>query len=119
MKRLLASLQRKHAAVLCVAVLACVPLDPRTALSALLGGLLQAASLWSLERSVEAWLRRAQEGAQSDVSMLTWVRLPALLLTVGAVLYALPVDPLGFTLGLSAVVPAALWHGLVPAGGEV
>ena len=43
------------------------------------------------------------------------MRPSALLASAGAILWLLPILPLAFLVGLSALVPAVLWHGLETA----
>ena len=120
MRRLVASLQSKHALLLFGAVCAALPIGGMPAsLSVLCGGAIQTASLWTLERTVAGWVRRAQGGSPGAPHRLAWLRMPSILLIVGGALYLLDVEPGAFTLGLSVVVPAVIWHGLVPVRGEV
>ena len=114
----LGSLQAKHGIVIALALVASMGLGARFAFSVALGGGMQIINLWWLERSVRAWVARAQTGETRGVSRAAGLRLMLLLATVGVVLLWGPVEPVPFTIGLSTAVPTVIWHGLVTAGRE-
>jgi hypothetical protein len=86
--------------------------------SVALGSGMQAVNLFWLERSVRGWLQHAATG-QGGAPQRAALRLLALLASVAAVLVLLPVQPIGFLVGISSAVPAVLWFGLANARGGV
>jgi hypothetical protein len=115
MSRLLAPLAAKNASVLALALLGSIPYGWRAAASVAVGGGVQAVNLAGLERSVRLLARLAVEGRGGPAQILLASRFLILVGSVGLVLYALPVEPLAFAIGLSTAVPAVLWHGLATA----
>ena len=59
------------------------------------------------------WL--AQPAALVEDSKLIALRLALLLGVVGAILLSVPIEPIGFSVGLSTLAVAAIWHGLSTA----
>jgi len=85
------------------------------AVSVALGGALQILNLRLLHKSVAWMLGSADAGHSRPVQALIGLRFVAVMATCVVILVTLPVDALGFTLGFSSVVPAAVWHGLATA----
>jgi hypothetical protein len=112
MSRALSSLGAKNAVVLALALLGSIPYGWRAAASVAVGGGVQAVNLAGLERSVRLLLRLAADRRGGPAHILLASRFLILVGSVGLVLYALPVAPLAFAVGLSTAVPAVLWHGL-------
>ena len=108
-------LQAKHALLVAVAVLGTIPYGVPAVWSAALGGGIQIVNLWAMERGVGALLGTPDRAPDSFARVLLGVRMLALLASVGAMLWLLPILPLAFLVGLSALVPAGLWHGLETA----
>ena len=105
-------LHGKHAVVLALAIAAAIPYGWRAAGSVAAGGGMQIVNLKALERSVAGMLGLAASGRALGATLLLQLRLVVLLLAVGVVLFATPVLPLAFVLGLSTAVPTVVWHGL-------
>ncbi len=108
------SLHTKNALILVLFLGAAAPFGWAALMSVAIGGGIQVVNLRGLERSVGGMLRSAGGLLQA----LFALRLLLLLALVGIVMATLPVQPLAFTLGLSTVVPAVLWHGLTSAARE-
>jgi hypothetical protein len=115
MSRALASLGAKNAVVLALALLGSIPYGWRAAASVAVGGGVQAVNLAGLERSVRLLARLGVEGRGVPAQILLASRFLILVGAVGIVLFALPVQPLAFALGLSTAIPAVIWHGLASA----
>ncbi len=109
------SLHQKHACVLALAIAIAIPYGWRAAGSVALGGGMQIVNLRALERSVSAMLGLAASGRGAGIGALLQLRLLLLLAAVGVVLFATPVQPLAFGLGLTSLVPTVVWHGLTSA----
>ena len=106
------SLHAKNALLLALLLAAGLPYGERAVVSIALGGGMQAVNLGMLERSVSILLGLARERHGRGVQALLGLRLVLLFSLVGVIFATQPIDPLGFTLGLSTVVPAVIWHGL-------
>ncbi len=110
------SLHTKNALILVLFLGAAAPFGWAALMSVAIGGGIQVVNLRGLERSVGGMLRTS--GVGGLLQGLLALRLLLLLALVGIVMATLPVQPLAFTLGLSTVVPAVLWHGLTSAARE-
>ena len=109
---MVASVQTRNAEVLALVLLATIPLGWRAVASVAIGGSIQMVNLRLLERSVSGLIQDADPARSRAFRALLALRLVLMLGMVGAVLLLSPVEPLAFTLGLSTVVPAVIWHGL-------
>ena len=109
------SLKAKHGLLVAVAVLGAIPYGVPAVWSAALGGGIQIVNLWAMEKGVGALLGAPDRAPDPFARVLIGMRMLALLACVAAILWFLPVRPLGFVVGLSALVPAVLWHGLETA----
>jgi len=109
-------LHAKYLIVLALAIAGAIPYGCHAAWSTALGGGIQVLNLSVLERSVRAVLSTG--GGASGVAPVAQLALfLRTLLFFTAVIYVLavvPVQPLAFLVGLLAVVPAVIWHGLAP-----
>jgi hypothetical protein len=112
------SLHVRNALVFTVLLAGSLLVGAGFALSVALGGALQMLNLGLLHKSVAWMLGSAGAGQSRPVQALIALRFVAVMATCIAILVTLPVDPLGFTLGFSSVVPAAVWHGLATATSE-
>lgn len=108
----LSPLQTRNALVLSGAILATSPLGWRAVTSVALGGVMQIINLGGLERSVAALVGLAAAGNAVGRALIAGRWLLFLGAVLGALLLA-PIEPLPFLIGLSTLVPAVLWHGLV------
>ena len=104
------TIHQKNLLVFAVFGLVLLPVAPQALGSLAVGAAIQVANLHLLERSVARMLG----GAASGLGSLVQLRMLALLGVVGYLLLTLRLEPIPFLLGLSTVVPAALWHGLTP-----
>ena len=80
-----------------------------------MGGGIQVLNLSVLERSVRAVLSTGGGASMAPIAQLALLLRTLLFFT--AVIYVLavvPVQPIAFLVGLLAVVPAVIWHGLAP-----
>ena len=107
-----AGLKAKHGLLVAVAVRGVIPYGVPAVWSTALGGGIQIVNLWAMERGVGALLGTSERSPDPFARVLLGVRMLALLACVGAILWLLPILPLAFVVGLSALVPAVLWHGL-------
>jgi hypothetical protein len=111
-----ASIQSRNAQILLLTLVGAIPFGWRAVTSVALGGAIQIVNLRGLERTVGGILGLARDGGPvRGVQVLLWLRQLLLLGVVGTVLLLQAVEPLAFAVGLSTVVPAVLWHGLVTA----
>jgi hypothetical protein len=110
LKRRSASLHAKHLIVLALAIAGAIPYGFHAVGSLAAGGGIQVLNLTVLERSVRALLGAG--AAAPAAQMLLALRLVLLFAAVSFVLFATNVQPLPFLVGLLAVVPALIWHGL-------
>lgn len=106
------SLHAKNALVLALALLGSISYGCHAAASLACGGGIQIVNLIALDGSLKAILPRAAGGGAGALRPLLFLRFAAVAAAVGAALMALPLDVIPFVIGLSTVVPAALWHGL-------
>lgn len=109
-----ATIHRKNAIVLTAVAIVAIPLGVATLSSVLLGGAIQVLNVRLLEKSVGRIVSTAAAGSAVGTGFVH-LRLLGLLTLVGYVLLFVPIDVIGFSLGLSTAVPAALWHGLATA----
>jgi hypothetical protein len=107
-----ATLHHKNALVFALALAGSIAYGWLAAASLALGGGIQIVNLVGLERSARLVARRAADGQGAGVRMLLMLRFAAVAAAVGVVLLATPIEAIPFVVGLSTVVPAALWHGL-------
>ena len=110
-----ASVHRKYALLLAVAVAATIPYGWHAASSLALGGGIQALNLVALERSVRVItglaLRSGERLAKTGPSIAV-LRFAVFMAAVLAVLAVLPVQPYAFLAGLLLALPALTWHAL-------
>ncbi len=97
--------------MLALLLFAAAPLGSRALLSAALGGALEALNLFGLEWGVRSLTGPAGAGTAA-VGLLVAARVLLVLVSLGAVMLLVPVDPLWFAIGLSSAVPSVIWHGL-------
>ena len=109
------SIHAKNLVVLLVALLAATLCGWNALASLALGGGIQIVNLRALERGVAAMLTRAAAGQTSGARALLSLRWLLTLGLVALTLLTLPVDPIAFSIGLSTLVPAVIWHGLSSA----
>jgi len=109
-----ASLRAKHLWLLALAIAGAIPYGCHAVWSLALAGGIQVLNLAVLERSVRAVLTGRAGGL---ASLLLFSRLLLVLLAVGVLLARGGVAPVPFVVGLSALVPAAIWFGLDQASG--
>ena len=113
----------KNALILGVMLLGMIPFGWNAFGSTALGGGIQIVNLRGLERGVAAMLGLAADGQTLASRVLVSLRWVLVLGLVAFCLFVLPLEPVAFVVGLSSVVPAVIWHGLVtsvpePRGGE-
>jgi hypothetical protein len=109
---MLRSVHAKNGLILALALLGSIPYGVPAATSVLAGGVIQIVNLRGLERVV-GWLSGvAPREPNALVQVVFGFRFLALFVSVGVVLWTLPVEPIPFTVGLSTAVPAVLWHGV-------
>jgi hypothetical protein len=102
-------LQARHGLLLLLAIAGAIPYGCDAVWSLAVGGGIQILNLAVLERSVRAVLTGQGGGV---ASLFLFARFLLVLLAVGLVLTRGGVAPVPFLLGLSALVPAAIWFGL-------
>ena len=112
------SLHARHAVCLALALLISMPYGWRAVFSLAVGGGIQIVNLVGLERSVRSLVALATVERGGVGQALLAFRYVALIAVVGLALYALPVEPLAFAIGLSAMIPAVIWHGLAATPGR-
>ena len=110
MSRVLHTIHAKHALLVSLALLGSIPYGWAALLGVGLGGGIQVASLWALDRTT-AHLRNLPSSVGGMRSLLAF-RFALVVGVVAFVLFRLPVEAVSFAVGLGLVVPAALWHGL-------
>lgn len=110
MKRRSASLQARHALVLLLAIAGAIPYGCHAVWSLVLGGGVQVLNVAILERSVRLALGGGLPGAA--IWLVLFARMLLLFAAVLVLLGRVGVSPLPFTIGLFAILPAGLWHGL-------
>lgn len=106
------ALHVRHAVCLALALLLAMSYGWRAVFSLAIGGGIQIVNLVGLERSVRSLLSLASARRGRAVQVLLAARFLVLIAAVGLALWKLPIDPLAFAVGLSALVPAVIWHGL-------
>lgn len=94
-------------------LVAAIPFGAVVFVSLALGGAIELVNLRLLDKSV-GWMLGTAGGRGGVVQALLILRFFLLMTALAATLLFLPVDPLAFTIGFSSVVPAAIWHGLMP-----
>ncbi len=109
---MVASVQTRNAEVLALVLVGAIPFGWRAIASVAIGGSIQMVNLRLLERSVSGLIQDPDPARGRAFRALLALRLVLTLGMVGVVLLSSPVEPLAFTLGLSTVVPAVIWHGL-------
>lgn len=109
----------KLGVVLALALICAIPYGKAALASLLLGGGIQIVNLRALERAVESMLGLAAAGRFGGAIALVHLRWPLMLAVVALVLILFPVEPIPFLIGLSAIVPAVLWHGLTHAAPRI
>ena len=115
MNRPLQSVHAKNAFILALALLGAMPYGVPAVWSVAAGGGIQVVNLRGLERAV-AWLvSLAPRRPAAFLQVVLAARFVAVLAAAGVALWALPVEPVAFVVGLSTVVPAVIWHGLATA----
>ena len=103
------SLQAKHTLLLAVAIAGAIPYGWHAVWSLALAGGIQVVNLAVLEGSVRLVI--GGKVARPAAQLALFLRLLLLCAAVYVLLGHSGVAPLPFTVGLLAVVPAALWHG--------
>lgn len=106
------SLHAKNGLVLTLALVGSIAYGCHAAASLACGGGIQIVNLIALDGSLKTILPRAAHGAAGALRPLLLLRFAIVAAAVGVALAALPLDVVPFVIGLSTVVPAALWHGL-------
>ncbi len=112
MTRFSPTLHRRHAGCLALALLCAMPYGWPAVFSLAVGGGIQVVNLIGLERSVQSLAALAVAERGGAAQGLLVLRFLGVIAAVGLALWKLPIDPLWFALGLSALVPAVIWHGL-------
>jgi hypothetical protein len=112
-----ASLHAKHLFVLALAIAGAIPYGLHAVGSLAAGGGIQVLNLTVLERSVRA--RLGAGAAAPAAQVLLALRLLLFFVAVAWVLVATNVQPLAFLVGLLAVVPALIWHGLTAPAARI
>lgn len=112
MTRFTPALHGRHALCLALALLVAMPYGWRAVFSLAVGGGIQVVNLAGLERSVRSLAALAVAARGSAAQLLLVVRFIGVIAAVGFALWKLPIEPLWFAVGLSALVPAVIWHGL-------
>jgi hypothetical protein len=105
------ALLRRHALVCAAFALASIPLGERTLIGVIAGCAIALVNLRGLERSVHRMLGGPQAPHPFVLRIFLHLRIGLLLALVAVVLLRGGVAPLAFTVGLSSIVPAVLWHG--------
>jgi hypothetical protein len=105
-----AALHRRNLYVLGAMLIAAAPFGPRTLMSLALGGVIAMANLRLLERGVTRLLGGPVPNGVA-LRLLLHLRMGLLFAMVAVVLLRTKVEPIPFSVGLSSVVPAVLWHG--------
>ena len=108
-----ASLQAKHALVLALAIAGAIPYGCHAVWSLALAGGIQVVNLAVTERSVRLVL--AARPAAFAAQALFLLRMLLVLAATFLAIRGAGAGPVPFALGLLAIVPAALWHGLAKA----
>jgi ATP synthase I subunit len=108
-----ASLQARHGLLLLLAITGAIPYGCHAVLSLAVGGGIQVLNLAVLQRSVRVALA-GQSGGLARVLMLS--RLLLVLGTVALLLANRAVAPVPLLVGLSLLIPAAIWFGFDTAG---
>lgn len=108
-------IKQKNGLLVALAVLGAIPYGVRAVWSTALGGGIQIVNLWAMERGVAALLGSSDQPPEPFARVLVGVRTVGLLACVGLILWLMPIRTLAFVVGLSALVPAVLWHGLETA----
>ena len=112
------SIHTKNAVCLFILISVSAAVGREYLLSALVGGFVQIVNLYFLERATAWMLGLVDLGGSGVVKALLSLRFVFLLLVCALLLVLLPVEPLGFAIGFSSVVPAALWYGLSASRSE-
>ena len=113
MTRRSASLQAKHLWLLALAIGGAIPYGCHAVWSLALAGGIQVVNVAVTTRSVR--LVVAQPVAASAAHLVFMLRLFAVLAAIFLGLRVLGAAPVPFAIGLLAIVPAAVWHGLSQA----
>ena len=116
MKLRSASLQARHGLILLLAITGAIPYGCHAVLSLAVGGGIQVLNLAVLQRSVSVVLV-GQAGGLARAFLFS--RLLLVLSAVGLLLSRGVVAPVPFAIGLSTLVPAAIWFGLDTAGKRI
>lgn len=87
-------------------------------LSALVGGFVQVVNLYFLERATSWMLGLVEVGGSGVLKALLGLRFVFFLMLCAALLIFLPVEPVGFAIGFSSILPAAIWYGLTATASE-
>jgi hypothetical protein len=105
-----ASLQAKHACLLALAITGAIPYGCHAVWSLALAGGIQVVNLAVTERSVRLVFAEPVSAVAARLVFLLrfFAVLAAIFIAVGRV----GAQPIPFVVGLSLIVPAALWHGL-------
>jgi hypothetical protein len=110
-----ASLAAKNAVVFALALAGSMPYGCLAAASLACGAGIQIMSVFGLERSVRHLAAAAALGGQPAVRPLLFLRFAAVAALLALALATLPLQLGPFVVGLSTVIPAALWHGIEAA----
>lgn len=99
--------------MLALALAGSIPYGWAALASCALGGGIQLVNVRLLERHVSVLL--SPSVSPGGLRIVLAFRFLAVVGAVGLALFALPLDRPWFVVGLSTLIPAALWHGLAEA----
>ena len=105
------SIHAKNALSFAVLFAATLPLGRELSTAVAVGGVLQVFNLVLLERGVGWLLGTLAPSGGGLVRALISLRFGFLFGLWAVLLIAFRLDPIGFAVGFSSVVPAMLWHG--------
>ena len=112
------SIHAKNAISLIAIASLCAIFGREYLLSALVGGLVQVVNLYFLERATSWMLGLVELGGSGVARALLALRFSLLLLFCALLLILLPVEPIGFAIGFSTILPASVWYALSPDRSE-
>jgi hypothetical protein len=112
------TLAARNAVVFALALVGSMPYGCLAAASLACGAGIQIMSVFGLERSVRQLTAAAALGEHPAVRPLLFLRFAAVAALLALALATLPLEIGPFLVGLSTVIPAALWHGFaaIPRG---
>ena len=112
------SLHAKNAICLVAIATLCAIFGREYLLSAVVGGVVQVANLHLLERATAWMLGLIDLGGSGIARALLALRFVLLLMLCALLLVLLPVEPIGFAIGFSSILPASVWYALTASQSE-